>query len=198
MPLKVVLDTNVLYPRHLRLAFLNLTDADTKNGDEGSFSYAPLWSPGILEELRDKLVKTNATSEWGAKLILAEIRSWRPEAEIHDYQHLVSSMTCHSGDRHVLAAAVHASADMIITRNTRDYPPASVVPYGVGVLDPDDFLMSLFYSSTEAVIAVIDELVAVLRADKDQPDNPQTRHELCRALTDAGTPRFAAALRGQR
>ncbi len=44
-------------------------------------------------------------------------------------------------DRHVLAAAIRAGADAIITYNLADFPAATLAPYGVEAQHPDDFVV---------------------------------------------------------
>jgi hypothetical protein len=43
------------------------------------------------------------------------------------------------GDRHVLAAAIRGRADVIVTRNLRDFPPDRLAPYGIEAQHPDTF-----------------------------------------------------------
>lgn len=40
-------------------------------------------------------------------------------------------MTCDEKDRHVLVAAVHARAEVLVTFNVRDFPPESTSDYDV-------------------------------------------------------------------
>ncbi|MCA0438580.1 MAG: PIN domain-containing protein [Actinobacteria bacterium] len=44
-------------------------------------------------------------------------------------------------DRHVLAAAVYAKCQVLVTYNVPDFPAASASPHGVTVLTPDQFLL---------------------------------------------------------
>ncbi|MEO7000587.1 MAG: hypothetical protein ABI068_02125 [Ktedonobacterales bacterium] len=46
-------------------------------------------------------------------------------------------------DRHVLAAAVYAGAQVIITSNLADFPDAALEPYGIEAQSPDEFLLQL-------------------------------------------------------
>lgn len=46
-------------------------------------------------------------------------------------------------DRHVLAAAIHARAQVIVTKNLRDFPVKDVAPWGIRVRHPDAFLTEL-------------------------------------------------------
>lgn len=52
-------------------------------------------------------------------------------------------MTCHEGDRHVLAAAVARKIDVIVTYNHKHFPVASVAPHRIETLYPDDFLVDV-------------------------------------------------------
>jgi len=44
-------------------------------------------------------------------------------------------------DRHVLAAAIRTSADLILTFNIKDFPAESLTPYGIEACHPDPFLV---------------------------------------------------------
>ena len=46
-------------------------------------------------------------------------------------------------DRHVLAAAIHGRADVIVTYNLRYVPPEHLSPYGLEAQHPDEFLTHL-------------------------------------------------------
>ncbi|HJT77420.1 MAG TPA: PIN domain-containing protein, partial [Gemmataceae bacterium] len=46
-------------------------------------------------------------------------------------------------DRHVLAAALACVADMIVTFNTRDFPPEVLGPFGIVAASPDELVRAL-------------------------------------------------------
>jgi hypothetical protein len=71
-------------------------------------------------------------------------------------------MTNDKGDRHVLAVAVHGGARIIVTWNRRHFPAASVQPYGIGVQDPDTFLVDLWGTNPHEMGAVLREQAAGL------------------------------------
>lgn len=57
------------------------------------------------------------------------------------YETLIDGVTLPDpDDRHVLAAAIRAGADIIVTFNLTDFPEASLKPYGIEAQHPDDFL----------------------------------------------------------
>jgi hypothetical protein len=47
------------------------------------------------------------------------------------------------GDRHVLAAAIHGRADVIVTYTLKHFPPENLSPYGIEAQHPDEFLPHL-------------------------------------------------------
>ncbi|MDZ7844387.1 MAG: PIN domain-containing protein [Anaerolineales bacterium] len=44
-------------------------------------------------------------------------------------------------DRHVLAAAICAGAQTIVTFNLKDFPSEALKPYGIEAIDPDTFVL---------------------------------------------------------
>jgi len=57
------------------------------------------------------------------------------------YDSLIDGMTNDPKDRHVLAAAVRANAEVIVTFNLRDFPEPALKPYDILTVHPDDFLL---------------------------------------------------------
>lgn len=47
---------------------------------------------------------------------------------VKDYEGLIPAMTNHEKDRHVLAAAVRANAELVVTDNKKDFPLSAVKP----------------------------------------------------------------------
>ncbi len=100
-------------------------------------------------------------------------------------------MTNDEKDRHVLAAAVAADSELIVTFDLDDFPPDSCEPFGVEAIHPDDFLLDLHDLKPEAVRAALEQQAADLTP-------PWPLDELLRAVTKAGVPRFVDAIRAQR
>jgi predicted nucleic acid-binding protein len=60
------------------------------------------------------------------------------------YQSLIPSLTLPDiNDRHVLAAAIRAGADVIVTYNLKDFPVTSLEQYGIEAQHPDEFITHL-------------------------------------------------------
>ena len=78
-------------------------------------------------------------------------------------------MTSDEKDRHVLAAAVRASAQVIVTANVRDFPDGALAPLGIVAQTPDDFLKDLLGFDANAMIDVIRDMAS---AKKRTPMTP--------------------------
>jgi hypothetical protein len=65
-----------------------------------------------------------------------------PDCLVDNYQHLIPGLTLPDlDDRHVLAAAIAGRADVIVTKNLKDFPPAALEPHGIEAQHPDTFLI---------------------------------------------------------
>lgn len=131
-----VLDACVLAPMPLCATLLRMA--------EDPALYIPRWTDDILRELRSTLLRMGY-SEAQAQRRITAIDTAFDDAKVTGHEDLVGSMTNDAKDRHVLAAAVRSGAHAIITANIRHFPPASLAPYDVGVITPDDFLVHQFH-----------------------------------------------------
>ncbi|MCA1847341.1 MAG: PIN domain-containing protein, partial [Actinobacteria bacterium] len=107
---------------------------------------------------------------------------------VEDYEHLVDSLTNHPKDRHVLAAAVAAEADVIVTLNTRHFPAAACEPHSIEVLTPDALLCEIADAWPELVITVL----IAQAARKTRP--PMSLAEMLGRL-ELHAPRFVGMIR---
>lgn len=127
-PITIVLgDANVLYPRVLR-------DYLVYAGDRGAIALR--WSREIFDEVVEHLAGNIATftPEQGDLLIRLLNRAF-PYAEVAPSpaaRRKVNSLVLpDEGDRHVLAAAVAARADILCTDNIRDFPHEAMEAVGI-------------------------------------------------------------------
>lgn len=172
-------DTNVLYG-----AFLN--DLTLEMADRGLFR--PLWSADVMQELRRNLQRAVEDATLVEKRI-GTMEEYFPDAMVTGYEDLVANMTNEPKDRHVLAAAVRGGAEVLVTFNVKDFPSDAVTPFDVEVVHPDDFLLDQLDLHHGATIRSIYQLV-------DNYQSPaMTIEDLLLALTRAGVPRFAEAVR---
>ncbi len=176
-----VLDANVLYPARLRDLFLRLAIAG---------HYRALWTERILDECFNNLLadRPNIQAEHlhrTRRLMTVAV----PDAVVKDYDHLIDDLDLPDpDDRHVLAAAVTAGADLVVTTNLTDFPPR-VIPAGISVLAPDDFILRLIHIDIDIDGTVVDEQAGALR-------NPRmTTAELLEGLEIVGLRQSVEALR---
>lgn len=73
-----------------------------------------------------------------SQLMNAHVR----DALVNNFEDLIPSLILPDpDDRHVLAAAIRISADLILTFNIKDFPAESLAPYGIEACRPDPFLV---------------------------------------------------------
>lgn len=173
-----VLDACALFPFHLRTTLLRLAARGL---------YRPLWSADIRAELCRSLANRGVAA---TSIERTEARlSAFPNADVQSYEHLIESMTCHQKDRHVLAAAVEAEAEVIVTFNLKDFPPESVEPHRIEVQHPDDFLLNLHDLNPNAVRIELQE-----QANRNHAE-PCSLMSLLDALEKASVRNFAECVR---
>jgi hypothetical protein len=66
-------------------------------------------------------------------------------------------MTNHPGDRHVVAAAIIAKADIIVTTNLKHFPTESLALFGIKAQHPDIFLKQMYELFPDSIIQVIEQ-----------------------------------------
>lgn len=128
--IRVVLDACVLVPYQLADLLLRIADAEL---------FEPLWSDELLSEVERNIVKLGIEPGKAARRI-AQMASAFPNATVAGFEDLVPAMTNEPKDRHVAAAAVRGGAALIVTANTRDFPPEALARYDIEVVHPDEFL----------------------------------------------------------
>jgi hypothetical protein len=111
-----------------------------------------------------------------------------PEAMIEVPIELEELMTNHPKDRHVLAAAVVAKAQIIVTRNIKDFQPQDLNYWNVKAQSPDDFLCDLFEQSPQIMVQIL------LTQSQNYKRNPRTFLELVDKLSNQ-IPLFSQKIR---
>lgn len=78
------------------------------------------------------------------------------DALVADFEPLIKVLALPDpDDRHVLAAAIKGRADLIVTANLKDFPAASLKPWNIEALHPDDFLTHQFHLSPPAFLQAV-------------------------------------------
>jgi predicted nucleic acid-binding protein len=141
-----VLDACVLYPAPLRDFLMHLTVLDT---------FQAKWTEAIHTEWIKNVLKNRSDLkaeqlERTRQLMNAHTR----DAVVENYENLIDSLKLpDENDRHVLAAAIGAKADFIVTFNLRDFPAGELSHYGIEAIHPDSFIQRLIESDADLVFS---------------------------------------------
>lgn len=179
-----VIDANVLYSAPLRHLLVWLAVDDV---------FQARWTTIIQDEWTRSLLAKRPDLDASRitrtrQLMDAHI----PGALVTGYEPLIAGLTLPDrDDRHVLAAAIHCRAQIIVTKDLGDFPKAALASHGIDAMHPDTFIRSLFDADPAGVI----EAARSHRRDLKSP--PRTPAEYLAALENDGMTATAAALRGQ-
>jgi hypothetical protein len=109
---------------------------------------------------------------------------------VEGYQSLIPSLALpDQDDRHVLAAAICARADVIVTFNLSDFPKEFLEVYGIEAQHPDEFISHLMDLSPPLVYQAIQEIQTRLK------NPPRTFEELLTTYENLGLIKSVAALK---
>lgn len=180
MAFTALYDADVLHPPGLRDLLVRL-------GQTGLFRAR--WSEQILDEMVTSILRRRPDLDPDR---LARTRQLMCEAVadclVTGYEPLINGLTLpDSDDRHVLAAAIRCSAQVIVTANLDDFPAAALEPFNIEAQGPDQFVLDVVNLAPARVAAVIQQQSAALRSP------PRTVDELLEDLSNS-LPRAAAAL----
>jgi hypothetical protein len=175
-------DANILYPAPLRDLFVRVAQAGLVRAR---------WTAHIHDEWIRSLLKDNPRL---SPERLARTRALINEAVrdclVTGYEPLISSLSLpDADDRHVLAAAVHTRAQVIVTFNVSDFPAEALSAFDIEVCHPDDFLVYLLDLAPGAVCIAIKRQRQALRSPSKSAD------ELLTTLEAKGLPQAVARLR---
>jgi len=129
----VIYDANILYPAPLRSILMYL-------GITGMFRAC--WTMDIHEEwIRNLLRKRKDLSrqklETQRNLMIQVI----PDSLVTGYESITPTIELPDpDDRHVLAAAIRANAEVIVTNNLKDFPDNILEKYNCHAEHPDEFI----------------------------------------------------------
>ncbi|MCB9317540.1 MAG: PIN domain-containing protein [Lewinellaceae bacterium] len=126
-----VLDTNVMLPIEVRDLLFWFAHDDL---------YTPKWSKHIFDEWEDVMRRKNVPETEIRKRIGWANQAF-PDAMVENYEVLLDGLNLPDPkDRHVLAAAIKTSANIIVTNNLKDFPEAYIATYGLSAKNADTFL----------------------------------------------------------
>jgi predicted nucleic acid-binding protein len=175
------LDANVLYPSTIRSVRMFLAAFG---------SFRAQWSEDIHREWTAALARDRPDLD--AKRIArtrALMEAHLPNAMVTGYQRRIASLVLPDpNDRHVLAAALHCKAHLIVTTNLKHFPKVVLSSHGISAQHPDDFVCDL-------ISADLDKAVQAFAADRARMVSPpHSVPEYIAGIETGGLKKSAALL----
>lgn len=181
----VILDANILYPAPLRDLLMILAD---------TYLFRARWTHAIQEEwltnlLEDRPDLSRERLERTQRLMNSHV----VDALVTGYEHLIETLELPDPkDRHVLAAAIHSGATIIVTFNLKDFPKSVLGSKGIEAMKPDDFIVRQIAEAPKVVIEVAKEQ----RSEMTKPS--MSVDEYLMTLEKQNLPKTVAFLREHR
>lgn len=148
--MRLVIDACVLYPTVMREVVLGVAK-------QGLFT--PLWSQRILDEWAHAAARLGPEGAAIAKGEIALLPLDFPEAKTSYDKALEQSLYLPDpADCHVLAAAITARADGILTLNAKDFPHDILATYGLVRHAPDPLLRGFLERHPDPVRQVAEQV----------------------------------------
>jgi hypothetical protein len=182
MAFVVVYDACVLYPAPLRDLLLRIAHTGLVRAR---------FSEQILDEcfraIRENRPDLDARALDRTRALMVKAI---PDCLVVGHEALIDGLSLPDpDDRHVLAAAIRAGAQTIVTSNLDDFPAAALEPYHVEAQHPDDFVLAQIDLAPGALANVVVEQARVLK------NPPATTGDVLDKLRACGLAQSAAKLR---
>ncbi len=181
-PLVAFLDASVLYPALLRNLLMHLAGRDL---------FQPRWSDRVHDEwiaalLRNRSDLTAAQLARTRRLMDQNV----DDALVGGYEHIIGRLTLpDANDRHVLAAAIHGGAGVIVTVNLRDFPADMLTAHGIEAQHPDTFIRARLDDQPNEVLMALHEM------HLDLKNPPFSMPELLESLARQGLAQTVTGFR---
>jgi len=181
-PFIVVYDASVLFPAPVRDALIRVAEKGLVQAK---------WTDEINNEWIEALLRTRDDVE-RTKLERTRdlMNSATRDCLVTGYEELIPALTLPDpDDRHVLAAAIKAGAQAIVTENVKHFPKATLAGYGISAEQPDEFLVGLVDINEGLVAQGLREQWMALK------NPPRTKAQFLDTLERRGLVQTVAALR---
>lgn len=181
LDLTVVLDSCVLYPAPLRDFLMHLALLDLFRAKWTAQIHRE-WMRNVLRIRPDLTIKQLERTK---NLMNLHVR----DCLVNNYQNLIETLYLpDKDDRHVLAAAIIAEADVILTFNLKDFPAETLAKYGIEAQHPDKFIVSLLDGNAKKVCLAAERQRASLK------NPPKSKREFVETLRQQNLEKTAEIL----
>jgi predicted nucleic acid-binding protein len=181
MAFTVIYDACVLYPAPLRDFLIRIAKTGIVRAR---------WSATILDETFRSILRERPELESKLDRTRELMMHAIADCMVSGYESLIPSLELpDADDRHVLAAAIRAHAQTIVTFNLRDFPAATLATYDVEARHPDDFVLDQIDLAPARVIEAVVAQAHALR------NPPQSVDDILERLAACGCPQSVAKIR---
>jgi predicted nucleic acid-binding protein len=151
MAFVVIYDANVLYPSLLRDVLIRVAQRGLVQAR---------WTERMLDEVFDNLASNRPDLDPARLARTRELMNISIRNVLVDgYEPLIDAVTLpDQGDRHIVAAAIRAHAQMIVTTNLRDFPSQELGRWNIEAKHPDDFLVDQFHLDAIALHGILQQI----------------------------------------
>jgi predicted nucleic acid-binding protein len=142
---RVFIDTSELFPFTLMDVLLTLSE---------NLLFTWVWTDELLDEWERVIVEHKHRTPASARSITDAVRSSFSASRIDPAEYrdrITHELSPDPGDRVHVAACLDGRADVLLTRNTKDFPVNKLAAAGVSVMTADDFLVALLGRRPAAV-----------------------------------------------
>ena len=158
----VVLDACVLVQAAIRDTLLRLSEKRL---------FLCRWSDEIIQEMTRTLENRFGKTPDQTTHLVGELKTHFPDCWVElGYKALVDFMPNDKKDRHVVAAAVKAGCEVIVTYNLKHFPEGSLKEFDVHAEHPDEFLIQVYYLNPEMVVHTLHEQGESMRVKRILPE----------------------------
>ncbi|MFF2021221.1 PIN domain-containing protein [Streptomyces sp. NPDC058171] len=175
-------DANVLYPSTLRDLLIRVAQAGLVQAK---------WSDAILDEVFRNLTakRPDLRPDRLDRTRHLMVRAVR-DCLVKGYEPLINAVQLPDpDDRHVLAAAIRAKAQVIVTFNLKDFPADRLTPWDVEAVHPDAFIAAQIDLDSRVVYSQVEQMA------RGRKRPPATTSDILDCLERDGLVASAAALR---
>jgi len=177
-----LLDACVLYPAPLRDLLLSFA---------AERLFKPKWSDKIQAEWTRNLLKNRPDlSENQLMLTINAMNLAFPDANVTGFKTSEVRLEMPDpNDKHVVAAAIQAKVNTIVTSNLKDFPPTIEQELHINIQHPDNFLCNIYEQHPEKALEAFRKMTKRLK------NPPKTYAEVLASLQKTGLDSITEKLR---